>query len=160
MQPENDVFFAGYHAYRTGRTLRWGAAISAVGMLLLSAGGWLSFRSNEFAATALLLLGLVLLVVGTASLWAWISHRVDRVEISRRGITRGREAWTWDRVTALRIVYVEPLHVHSILLWTRRKRGPGRAFPFDDPLTPEERRLLVSRIKRFLQECGLDVDCQ
>ena len=161
MNSHEDPFFVGHYAYRAPRTLTNAVIMTGLGLAALSAGVWLalSFRSKEIEGSLLIVFGVVVFSVGVASLWAWISNRVDQLVISRSGIKFGGRSWTWDRVKALTVAYVPPLRSYCIRLWVDRTRGQGHGFVFDEDMTPQEVDRLLSEVSRAAQERGLTIRC-
>jgi hypothetical protein len=86
-----------------------------------------------------------------AQLVGWLTNRTEVLRIDADGIQYGRTNWKWNCVQRFKITAEPWSNTLCVLLWTRRKRGPGRVLPTDVEVTSEDITSLIARASRYLE---------
>ena len=169
-RPPNDpreVFFSGQYRHRKPGSLKWRIAGVGLGAFLcaFASNRLLSSRDDAAMAAAMILLLLFsvpLLGASLSWLWAWVTNRIDRLEISLRGITYGRNHWSWGDIARVRIGSVKPgIGSWYITIWTHKdRRTAGHSVLVDGAITPEAAAQLVEDVKRCSRAAGHEVVCE
>lgn len=163
----DDVLFVGHYAHRKPGSFKrllicfaFGGLLSTFALACLRP----SFPNRVWVPTIVVVVGAMCAAIGLLKLWPWILNRVDRLEITGRGITYGAEHWNWDRVAAIRIrLLPRAAGFWAIQLRIRDDRtGTYYVHPclIDGHITWQERERLVFRIKLFLKNSDTNTICE
>jgi hypothetical protein len=93
--------------------------------------------------------------VGLAVLLAYWNQRVDRLLISRNGVSYGSEHWNWSAIGAIGFFLTDGTHPKPhVRIWQYRsatgKHGSGRVLAIDAPIPRETEEQLITVIQTSL----------